>query len=236
MPKKKKINQILSEHIIEIRFKPNANILDKRGEITTALTSNIFDQWSISDQQILLSSKENTKVQGSFSYKNTSFQTSYPNNTEFFLSHAENFIKSSWSSFPSNEIARIGIRTRYIVPVKDFKTAFDSYRKTFLGLNDKQIERFGGNLIDLGFPLNFVDGQNFFNVTTGPMEKKQFIQIFKEEDGEDFFADGLFLDVDYFKQEFSPYTKQKDVINFMKAGVKKAETVLSVVTDLIIKK
>ena len=228
------ITEKISEHVVEIRFKPNARVLDKRGEIASTLLSTLLNQWSISSNQILLSSKENLDVKAVFSFKNVSFVSNYPNDSKFFLKNAEAFIKSAWSLFPNNEIVRVGVRTKYLIPTKDFKSTFDSYRKNFLALKDEQIKEIGGTLIDLGFPLNFTDGDNFFNIMTGPMEKAQFGQFLKEQ--EDIFENGVFLDFDYFKQEFSPYTKQKDIIDFLKLGVEKADKACSVISELTIEK
>lgn len=228
------INEKIAEYVVEIRFKPNAKVLDKRGEIASNLLSKLLNQWSISSNQILLSSKENLDTKAVFSFKNVSFVSNYPNDKKFFLENAGAYIKSAWTHFPNNEIIRVGIRTKYLIPAKDFKSIFDSYRKNFLALKDEKLTEIGGTLIDLGFPLNFADGDNLFNIVTGPMEKKQFGQFVKEQ--EDIFENGVFIDFDYFKQEFSPYTKQKDIIELIKLGIEKAEKACSVISDLVIEK
>lgn len=220
----------IAEYVIEIRFKPNARVLDKRGEIATNLISSLLNQWTISNNQILLTSKENPDTRAVFSFKNVSFVSNHPNTEKFFLENAESYIKSAWTHFPNNEIVRVGVRTKYLIPAKDFKSVFDKYRKNFLALNDEQLNKMGGTLVDLGFPLNFVDGDNFFNIMTGPMEKEQFGQFLETE--EDIFENAVFIDFDYFKQEFSPYTKQKDIIDFLKMGVKKANEAQVAITEL----
>lgn len=228
------IKEKIAEYVVEIRFKPNARVLDKRGEIASNLLSKLLNQWSISSNQILLSSKENLDTKAVFSFKNVSFVSNYPNDKKFFLENAEAYIKSAWTHFPNNEIVRVGIRTKYLIPAKDFKSIFDSYKKNFLALKDEDLTKIGGTLIDLGFPLNFADGDNFFNIVTGPMEKEQFGQFVKEQ--EDIFENGVFIDFDYFKQEFSPYTKQKDILDLIKLGIEKAENACSAISDLVIKK
>lgn len=226
--------ETITEYVIEIRFKPNAKVLDKRGEIATSLISKLLDQWTISNNQISLTSKENTDVKAMFSFRNISFVSNHPNDEKFFLEKAEEYIKSAWTHFPTNEIVRIGVRTKFLISSTDFKTIFDAYRKNFLALSDEQLKKIGGTLVDLGFPLNFVDEDNFFNVMTGPMEKEQFNQFLKTQ--EDIFDNGVFIDFDYFKQEFSPHIKQKDIIDFLKLGVKKANDACVAITELVIDK
>lgn len=225
--------KLINEHVIEIRFKPDARILDKRGEIANLLTVNPFDQWNISTNKINFLSKDNPNLEAYFSFKNTGLISSYPNETKSFIEETEKFIKTVWNHFPTNEITRVGIRSRYVLPAKDFKTMFDAYKEKFLGIKDDDLKKLGGDLIDLGFPLNFVDGENFFNIHTGPMEKKEFSNLVKNQD--EIFDNGVFLDFDFFKEKFSPYTKQKDIVDFLKLGVKKAENALSVISGWIIK-
>jgi len=218
------------EYVIEIRFKPNSRILDKRGEIASALSSQLLNQWNISDNQIVLSNNDNKKITAIFSFKNIIFNSSYPNDKNFFLKNAESFIKSAWSIFPNNEITRIGVRTKFLSQTKDFNTIFESYKKNFLKLSEEDFKEVGGDLIDLGFPLNFVDGDNFFNIMTGPMDKEQLEQSFKDKTD---YESAIFLDFDYFKKEFSPYIKQKDVIDFLNLGVEKAEKSLLAISKIL---
>ena len=83
------IKEKIAEYVVEIRFKPNARVLDKRGEIASNLLSKLLNQWSISSNQILLSSKENLDTKAVFSFKNVSFVSNYPNDktSAAFLSY-----------------------------------------------------------------------------------------------------------------------------------------------------
>lgn len=223
----------ISEHVIEIRFKPDSYFLDKRGQIASSIgASTALDQWSISNVQIDFSSKSNEKIQAFYSYKNIGFTSYAPNDSKFFQEEAGKFIKAAWAFIGQNEITRIGIRSKFITETESFTSAFNAYKKKFLALSDDDLKKFGGSLVDLGFPMNFIDGENYFNIVNmGPMEKSQFAQQLTVA-GEAFDA-GIFLDIDYFKKEFSPHTNQRNVIDFLRQGIKKSEQLYATLNEWV---
>jgi len=214
------MKKIFSKHIVEIRYKPNSRFLDKRGETAELLAGSFFDQWNISNNRIDFSSKTNENIVAFISFRNLGLFTNYPNTADFFKEKAKDFIKSSWDNFLTSKITRIGVRSTYLIETESFKNSFDDYRKKFLGLSDEDLKKFDGDLIDLGFPLNFTIGEDFFNVTTGPMEKSQSKEFLLDDD--ELPDAGIFVDVDYFKKEFSPHITQKNVLDFVDKGIDKA--------------
>ena len=225
---------MISKHLVEIRFKPNSRFLDRRGELAESLSGDIFDQWSISTSRIDFSSKGKENIGAFISFKNLGLFTNYPNTREFFSEKAKDFIRSAWTHFPADKITRIGIRSTYLIESKDFKSVFDNYRTKFLALSDSDLKGFDGDLIDLGFPINFSSGEDFFNVNTGPMEKAQSKDLFWEN-LEHLPATGIYVDIDYFKKEFSPHTTQKSVLDFVDKGIGKASKVSKLISDWIVK-
>lgn len=224
------MDKILSKHLIEIRYKPNSRFLDKRGEIADSLSGATFDQWNISNNRIDFSSKEHEDFGAFFSFRNFGLFANYPNTQEFFAEKAKDFIKAAWAHFPTGKITRIGIRSTYLIEAKDFKSAFDKYRSKFLALSDSDIEGFGGDLIDLGFPLNFATGEDFFNVNTGPMEKAQSKEMVVGDEDK-LPKTGIYVEVDYFRKEFSPHTTQKNVLDFVDKGIQKSATVSELISE-----
>ena len=168
----------ITKHIFEIRIKPDARFLDKRGSIAAQMTSAKFNHWNISRNRIDFGSSVHPELTAFFSFRNLGIASSTPITTDEFQKTAEEFIKSAWQHFTTNTIIRLGVRTICLTQATDFKKSFDAYRKFFLKLEDKDLSKFGGDLVDLGFLLNFVDGDKFFNITTGPMEDKQSKDIF----------------------------------------------------------
>jgi hypothetical protein len=226
------MSKVISKHILEIRYKPNSRFLDKRGEIAEILSGQNFDQWNIGNNRIDFASKKNSSVGAFLSYKNLGYFSEYPTTLDDFSTESKNFIKNSWTYFPANQITRIGVRTTFLIETKNFKESFDKYRSQFLGLQDDEIKKFGGDLIDLGFPLNFADGEEFFNVTTGPMEKKQSKEFVLDAD--ELPESSIFIDVDYFRKEFSPHITQKNVLELIEKGLEKAKKIKEEISKMII--
>lgn len=217
------MRKIFSKYTVEIRYKPNSRFLDKRGEVAELLAGPFFDQWNISNNRIDFSNKANENVVAFISFRNLGLFTNYPNTADFFKEKANDFIKSAWTNFPTSKMTRIGVRSIYLIETESFKNSFDEYRKKFLGLSDEDLKKFEGDLIDLGFPLNFAVGEDFFNVTTGPMEKSQSKEFLI--DNEELPASGIYVDTDYFRKEFSPHIIQKNVLDFVDKGIDKAEKI-----------
>ncbi len=222
----------ITEYLVEVRFVPNSKVLDKRGDIASQVSlSTDFDHWNIGTNKISFTNSKKEKIYSAFGFKNLGVLSKYPNDQETFLNETKSFIKTCWNFYDSSQTIRIGVKTKYLIEIDSFKKAFDAYRKKFLHINDKDIANFGGDLIDVGFPLNFADGENFFNVTTGPMQKKEFEQFIDVP--EDVFDSGIYIDVDYFTTEISPNIRQKDLFEFIEKAVGKAETVSENIINLL---
>jgi len=101
-----------------------------------------------------------------------------------------------------------------------------------LKLSDKNLKKFGGKLIDVGFPLNFIDGENRVNVMTGPMKRKQASQFLIKEKG--LPRTGIFVGVDFFRKELEIGTRQKDILKFIDLGVEKARNIKRLINNLVL--
>jgi hypothetical protein len=221
----------ISKYIIEVRFKPDPTILDKRGKVASVLISNIFNHWSINNNRIDLTSEKYPGLLGFFSYRNLGIATSLPIDLKIIEEIAEDFIKNSWDYFPHDKITRIGIKTQTLNQVDSFTKTFNTFRQKFLRLDDDLLKKFDGNLVDLGMPLNFINGEDFFNVTTGPMNDEQSKDFFPDE--VELYKNSLFVEVDYFKKEFSPHIIVKHVNELLKKGLKKGEEISDLMMEII---
>lgn len=218
------MNKFYLEQIFEIKFKPQSKFLDKRGEIASSLGDSFLNQWNITDNSVDLKSETNTKVKGFFSFRNMGFASSYPTSSDDFSLHTKNFIKRAWQYIPLNEVLRIGLKTKMVTPVDSFNDSFKKFREKFIALDNASLEKFGGKLVDLSFPLNFADGLNQFNTLSGPVVKKEIEPFFK--DSEDQAPDsGVYCEVDYFTTEIKTLLKQKDMLIFVDDAITKADVV-----------
>ena len=223
------MSKFISKHFMELRFKPNPTILDKRGKIAELLSGKPFDRWGISQNRIDFTNKDCKYILGFFSFRNLGFSCVYPQPVEYFVEEAKKFIKKAQSFYDINEIRRIGVRSIFLTEVDDFKKTMHAYRDRFLKLNDEDVKKFGGDLVDVGFPLNFSTGDSRFNIRMGPMEKKQALEQYGDE--EEIPETAIFVDVDYFQSEFERGFGQRQLLQFIDEGVRKGKEI----NDLICK-
>ena len=120
----------------------------------------------------------------------------------------------------------------FLTETDNFGEVLAAYRRRFLKLTDENLGEFGGDLIDLGFPIYFESGSDFFNVVTGPMKKEQSEQFFGEIDIPN---TGIFVDVDFFRNDLSPKIGQMSVLALLSKGIKKAQEIATLINNWIVK-
>lgn len=249
------LHTVISKHILEIQFKPDAGFLDKRGRIAEHLSSpqTLFDHWNITANRIDFTSDDNGSIRAFVSFRNLGVVSTPPNNTEFFIETAKTFLTVARDRLLDKEFSRIGVRSRFLVEAQDFGRVLKSYRERFLGLEDEEVEAFQGDLVDVGFPLNFVDGGNHFNVITGPMDGAQSKQMLGDYDllppiilketslfrtGDvgmtSIPAVGVFVDVDFFRDNSKGMLKTNNAMSLLDAGVKRAEEATALIVGWIL--
>jgi len=225
------MSKCISKHLVEIRFKPSPSFLDKRGKIAESLSGKLFDSWSISENRIDFGNRDCKYIKGFFSFTNAGFSSVYPQPLEYFVERAKDFIPRAWIFFGTNEVIRIGVRSTFLSEVSDFENTVRAYREHFLKLNEEEVKEFGGQLVDVGFPLNFVMGDKRFNIMTGPMKKAQALIHYGNE--EEIPETAIFLDVDYFKSEFGKGLRLKEALNFIEEGTQKAREINKLICNWI---
>lgn len=213
----------VSKHLVEIRYKPAARVLDRRGEITDALVTELLNQWNITPNKIDLSSESDKNIIAFFSYKNLGLVSQSPHDKEFFQEKATQFIKTAWPHVPTTELIRVGIRSTFYIASSGFTETFEGYKSKFLKTTDEELKVFNSNLVDVGFALNFSDGDVKFNIQTGPMEREQAKSFFGDE--EELPEAGIYVDIDFFRDSFDVSTPQRTILSMLSAGIVKAEEV-----------
>jgi hypothetical protein len=226
----------ISSFLFEIRFVPSPSILDRKGQIVESLADDILSEWSISlDEKIQISSRKLKYFRAVVTVGAIALEYKNCPSLENFLELSKEFLKKSWTVFPFSKIVRMGIRSTYLTEINDFGNTVSAYKGFFLKPSDEEMKKLGGNLIDIGVPLNFSEDDHFFNIVTGPMPKAQM----KERMGLDLADEelpeiGMYVDVDYFSKEISSQLKQKDVVTFFENGLKKAEQINNTVQEWVL--
>ncbi len=227
----KKTKKRLSKRFLEVKFKPNASILDKRGMIAESLSSDPFDSWAVSTNRVDLKKKTDKYLDGYFTFRNLGIGLRCSVPGDEFEKKAREFVKNAWEFLPGDTVTRIGVRSLYFSEIYNFEKSLQKYRNRFLKLSDEELQMFGGDLVDLGFPLNFKTGNRRFNIMNGPMKKSQARGIFGEE--EELPKIGVFVDVDYFESDFKYTVRQKNVFDLIKKGIAKADEINKLIWKLV---
>jgi hypothetical protein len=224
----------VSKHIVEIRFKPDGNMIDRKGYIANFLVdgNNLFDRWSIEDR-VNLRADDNPNIKAFISHKNVGVTSHHPNNSDLFIAEASKFIHSAWSLFGDRPLLRLGVRSTLVVPVGDFAATVERYKDKFLKLDNSDLQQLGGEIIDVGFPIHFVSGDDCFNIMTGPMKSEQIQMFMKEVDSKYYPSVGIFLDLDYSRTKFSGRMKQQAVCDYISSGVAKAYDILNTIQNWV---
>ena len=221
----------LVRHFFEIRFKPSSFILDKRGTLAEILSRNVpFNHWNIQNSRIDFSGSDKEDISAFFSYSGLGLSASYKTDTEKFLFLSKKFIQAAWPHFPADQILRAGLRTFVYIEQDNFEDTLGRFRKNFLKVSEKKLGEFGGELVDIGFPLNFKSDDSYFNVSTGPMKKDQAKALL---DSEEIYETGIFIDLDYFKKDLKANLKQGELIKFTEEGVQKAMEISETIRKMV---
>lgn len=226
------MGKTVSKYILEIKFKPDSRILDKRGEIAESLLKEQFTDWNIQENRIDFSKKGNEEFGAYFSYRGLGVYSSYPNKLPFFKRNVKDFINSAWEYFESDTILRIGIRGIYLTEADKYQATFDKYKSTLFTVDNTLLEKFGGKLYDFAVPMNFTDGKDYFHVNTGPMYREQSEAIFDKI--KDLPKFGVYVDVDFFKKDFLSIVKKEEVQAFIEKGLKKTEEINDLIQGMTV--
>ena len=188
-----------SQYVLEIRYQPNAKVLDHRGKWAELIAAEMhLPHWVIVENRVdVFDDAQNIRCYVGF--RNMGYIITKPPTTNFFSDQSVKFLKfvGAFDDFETPlRVQRIGVRTRMLTPFDGGMEALVSmYKDRFLGPTPKAEAVLGGNLIDIGGALNFSGKFGNFNTNGGPMPAEQAKSFFP--DGEDHPEVGLYFDVDY---------------------------------------
>jgi len=219
-----KLIRTLSEHILELRFKPNPKILDYRGT-WAEMVSQLMElpHWRIDENRIdVLNSYETDTFHAFVSFKNAGItlhnDSSVNELTKNFFPDQGNkllrFLFDQKSFGNPIFVERVGVRSRFATVFDGaFKDLLQRYSTRIFSLTEEAKDAFRADLVDIGGPMNFsnLNGNLFTN--SGPMEKKQLGQFFG------FVTElpdvAFYMDLDYWKRPQSEMDG-KEVVKVVK--------------------
>jgi len=209
------MNKEINEHVFEIRYKPNSKILDYRGTWAEMISEHMqLSDWRILENRVDIHDKVG-KNHAFVGFRNSGFSCSDSPTRNYFYDQAIKLFSyiSKLEGFEVElAVERIGVRSKFCTSFeKSFEDLESLFASKYIHPTPEVEKILNAKLIDIGAPLNFVDGLGNFNTMAGPMEKGQIIQFFTGRKEADVPAVGLYFDIDYF---LKPNKKMKtDEIN-----------------------
>lgn len=192
-----------SDHVFEIRYRPNAKILDRRGEWAERLSENLqLPRWQIASNRFDVWNEDTPEHRGFVSFSNSGYSLANAPTANYFPDHVVKFFKLvlALPDFPKPlYVIRIGVRQRFLTEfVGKFDELVKRYAERYLCPTDKAMTVIGGKLLDLGGPMNFADSLGNFNTNCGPVPEEQAKTFFPDQEPEDGFPKvALYYDIDY---------------------------------------
>jgi len=215
----------LNEHVVELRFKPDSTILDRRGEIAKQISSSLgFSEWLIIENRVDIYTN-NSQHHAFVGFSNAGYVVSDSATKDEFPDKSAKFLKLLLSPLgigSEPHIERVGVRSKFITEFKgSFDTLVQHCTKSYLDLRPGALDALGKDvkLIDVGAPLNFIDNLGNFNTHCGPMLPGQASQFFRRKSG--FPQVGLYYDIDYFLKPGRPI-KSGDIVTTIIGFAKRA--------------
>lgn len=194
----------VSESVLEVRFKPDPRVLDRRGEWADVLSAKLgMSRWQIIENRLDLSS-EKSKERAFLSFRNFGYIADDVRGPDAWRERASAVVHAIFrlSGFHSPLlIERIGVRGRFCMPFSGtFAELREAFSQSYVGPADPLMSALGEGvrLEDVGAPLNFSDELGNFNTTCGPMGREQLGEFFKKRS--DLPEVGLYYDIDYWQR------------------------------------
>jgi len=233
MPKEESGNSY-NEHVFEIRYKPNAKVLDNRGGWAEKISHHMrLLEWQIIENRLDVFDKEN-KDTCFVAFKNAGFMSHNPPTANYFPDQAVKFCRLvlELEGFGSPLfVIRIGVRSRFYSAFEgSFKELFNRYSTRFATLTDEAKKILDAKLIDIGCPVNFEDEHGRFNTSSGPMEDEQARVFFSQ--AEHLAKVGLFFDIDYWQRP-KKELKNANILELISVYARKAWDKHQRIRDLI---
>ncbi len=212
-------NQILNENILEIRYKPNPQILDYRGDLTKNLSAQMdLDQWKIDINRVDLF-RIDQSIRVFVSFRNAGVVMRNIASVDSFVYIAQKYIHSLFNQKVMNNsyfIERVGVRSRFaFLSELSFEKMVEKYQENFIVISDNVSELINAKLIDIGFPLNYETEKGNINLIVGPMKKDQLHSYFSFEKKEVLPDVVFYYDFDYWKT-INSQTSVKDLSSLLK--------------------
>ena len=225
-----------NECVFEIRYRPNARVLDSRGDWAEELSRSMeLPQWSIIENRVDLFTTDQSR-RAFVSFRNAGFQAIDVPTRDYFPDQATKLMRTllTFDTFGDRILVeRIGVRQRFATPYDGtFDDLASRFASRYVSVTESARKAIGEDsvLVDVGAPLNFRDRLGEFHTVAGPMRSEEFPKFFTKNES---FPDvGLYFDIDYFRQPKAAFG-EREIATFVTAsfrsGWERHERVLALI-------
>jgi len=193
------ILESINNFLIEIRYSPNAKILDYRGTWAETVSKHMeLNEWQIQENRFDIYDKQNIR-RFFVSYRNAGAQIRNCTTRNHFPDQVNKFLRYVFDqkAFGSTLfVERFGVRARFGTAFNGtYEELLQRYTTKFITINPDAQKLINGKIVDVGAPIDFSTSIGNIKSTSGPMPKKQLQSVFNNEDNLPDVA--LFFDFDY---------------------------------------
>lgn len=172
--------ELLNEQVLEIRYKPDARLLDHLGNWTTQLASQLgVSEWNVTHTRLDVFQKDDNQ-RAFISFRNAGC-TLRNQDQQGFTNFTQNFLRFFFNTLPyrSLKIERIGVLGRFTKKYEgSFQDLLGNYSKNVYAIQPPFQKIIDAKVIDIGATINFKAANGFISTQTGPMEEKQLREFF----------------------------------------------------------
>lgn len=224
-----------SQLVLEIRYQPNAKVLDHRGQWAESVATQMsLPHWLIVDNRLDVFDEEQT-TRCFVGFRNVGYVTANPPTNNFFADQCIKFIRfvMALEGFQSPLlVGRIGVRSRALKPFDGtMEELVGRYKTRYYGVKPEAERALNGELVDIGGALNLKDKHGNFNTHGGPMPLEQAETFFPN--GKDIPQVGLYFDIDYWVRPAKLMTVDeitKTIRQFSNESITKSTQVADLIT------
>ena len=197
---------MISEQILEVRFKPNARVLDRRGHWAEIIAQDMgLKNWKIVENRVDISSAD-SKIRAFVSFKNFGLVILNAPTSNFFHDKAKKLIgvlsKLPDFDFPLG-IQRCGIRSKICHELDIEVSEISSVIRNHF-LIPKSLEPIGGaeNVIDSAIATYFNTDKGQLNIRISSNPENEIKAAFSNHPTDTLPTKGWISDIDYFSTDF----------------------------------
>lgn len=225
----------LNEHVFELRFRPNAQIIDFRGELAETISSHLgLPHWGIGRDRVdIFDASQRHRAFVSFrnlgyTVKDTSLASYFPDKAAKFLSYLTT-LKLFSGRFA---VQRVGVRSQFAWSLPfGFEEALGRITSRYCGLTNDATEVIGARIVDFNPAVNFRDEHGFFDTQFGAMTNEE---VKRYLGGRDSYPDiALYYDIDYWRTGEDEW-KAEQILQFLRttarAGWERADKLFGLIS------